>query len=147
MLDDDDNIFVAANERNAVAVVTEKGRAVEFFRNAAPATRLRNEGPLEFPTSPVLVGRKLCLTNSDGTRRDNFPNHRAKAQRCPAWVDRRTKRLALATPGSRGVPRLLVRSSLLLAAGASLAFTFARPGARRATRLGHARLRSTRRGR
>ena len=76
MLDDDDNIFVAANERNAVAVVTEKGRAVEYFRNAvAAATRLRNEGPLEFPTSPVLVGRKLCMTNSDGTRRDNAPNH------------------------------------------------------------------------
>ena len=73
MLDDDDNIYVAANERNAVTVVTR--RAVrEFFRNAPAATRLRNEGPLEFPTSPVLVGRKLCLTNSDGARRDNFPN-------------------------------------------------------------------------
>ena len=75
VLDDDDNIFVAANERNAVAVVTQKGRAVELFRNAAsPTTRFRNEGPLEFPTSPVLVGRKLCMTNSDGTRRDNAPN-------------------------------------------------------------------------
>jgi sugar lactone lactonase YvrE len=73
VLDDDDNIFVAANERNAVAVVTERGRVVEWFRNPVGGDRLRNAGPLEFPTSPVLVGRKLCMTNSDGGRRDNFP--------------------------------------------------------------------------
>jgi sugar lactone lactonase YvrE len=74
VLDDKDNIFVAANERNAVAVVTEKGRAVELYRNPVGADRLRNAGPLEFPTSPVLVGRRLCMTNSDGNRRDNSPN-------------------------------------------------------------------------
>ena len=75
VLDDDENIFVAANERNAIAVVTDEGRAVEYFRNPAPAdTRLRNAGPLEFPTSPVLVGRRMCLTHSDTARRDNFPN-------------------------------------------------------------------------
>jgi sugar lactone lactonase YvrE len=73
-IDDDGNIFAAANERNAVTVVTEKGRVVEYFRNAPAASRLRNEGPLEFPTSPVLVGHKLCLTHSDGGRRDNFSN-------------------------------------------------------------------------
>jgi sugar lactone lactonase YvrE len=73
VLDDDDNIFVAANERNAVAVVSDKGRAIDLFRNAAGADRLRNAGPLEFPTSPVIVGRKLCMNNSDGGRRDNFP--------------------------------------------------------------------------
>jgi sugar lactone lactonase YvrE len=73
VLDDDDNVYVAANERNAIAVVTDKGRSVELYRNPAGADRLRNAGPLEFPTSPVLVGRKLCVTNSDGGRRDNFP--------------------------------------------------------------------------
>ena len=73
VLDDDDNIYVAANERNAIAVVTDEGRAVELYRNPVGADRLRNAGPLEFPTSPVLVGRKLCVTNSDGNRRDNFP--------------------------------------------------------------------------
>ena len=73
MLDDDDNIYVAPNERNSVAVVTDEGRAVELYRNPAGGDRLRNAGPLEFPTSPVLVGRKLCMTNSDGARRDNFP--------------------------------------------------------------------------
>jgi sugar lactone lactonase YvrE len=74
-LDRDGNVFAAANERNAIVVVTPDRRVVEFFRNPPDgATRLRNGGPLEFPTSPFLVGRRLCLTNSDGNRRDNSPN-------------------------------------------------------------------------
>ena len=74
-LDRAGNIWVAANERNAIVVVTRGGRVLEFFRNAPGAqTQLRNEGPLEFPTSPFLTGRTLCLTHSDGSRRDNFPN-------------------------------------------------------------------------
>jgi hypothetical protein len=54
--------------------VTRKREVREFFRNAPAGSRLRDEGPLEFPTSPVLVGHKLCLTHSDGNRRDNSPN-------------------------------------------------------------------------
>jgi sugar lactone lactonase YvrE len=74
-LDRAGNIWVAANERNAVVVVTARGRTLEFSRSPAdPATRLRNNGPLEFPTSPFLTGRTLCLTSSDGSRRDNAPN-------------------------------------------------------------------------
>ncbi|MDA0173339.1 SMP-30/gluconolactonase/LRE family protein [Solirubrobacter taibaiensis] len=73
VLDGEGTIFVAANERNAMIAVTEKGRAVELYRNAAGADRLRNVGPLEFPTSPVLVGKRLCTTSSDTARRDNFP--------------------------------------------------------------------------
>jgi sugar lactone lactonase YvrE len=74
-LDRHGNILVAANERNAVVVVTPRGRVVELFRNPAdPTTRLRNEGPLEFPTSPVVIDRRLCLAHSDGSRRDNFPS-------------------------------------------------------------------------
>jgi sugar lactone lactonase YvrE len=74
-LDRAGNIWVAANERNAIVVVTRHGRTVEFFRNApAAGTQLRNNGPLEFPTSPFLSGRTLCLTHSDGSRRDNSPN-------------------------------------------------------------------------
>jgi sugar lactone lactonase YvrE len=72
VLDADENIFVSVNERNSIAVVTDEGRAVEYFRNPVAAGR-RNVGPLEFPTSPVLVGRRLCTTNSDGNRRDNSP--------------------------------------------------------------------------
>jgi sugar lactone lactonase YvrE len=72
-LDRAGNIWVDANERNAVVVVTRNGRDVrEVFRNAPDAvTKLRNGGPLEFNTSPVLEGRKFCTANSDGNRRDN----------------------------------------------------------------------------
>jgi sugar lactone lactonase YvrE len=74
-LDHDDNIWVSANERNAIVGVTDKGRVIEVFRNAPDATtRLRNVGPLEFPTSPFLSDRTFCTSNSDGNRRDNSPN-------------------------------------------------------------------------
>ena len=74
-LDEAGNVWAAANERNAIAVVTREGRTVEVFRNApSPTTRLRNEGPLETPTSPFLLGHKFCTANSDGNRRDNVPN-------------------------------------------------------------------------
>jgi sugar lactone lactonase YvrE len=69
------NIWAATNERNAIVAVTRSGRVVEFFRNAPDATtRQRNNGPLEFPTSPFIAGRTLCVTSSDGSRRDNFPS-------------------------------------------------------------------------
>lgn len=74
-LDRAGSIFVAANERNAVVVVTRQGRVIELFRNPADATTsLRNGGPLEFPTSPFLLGDLVCTASSDGGRRDNAPN-------------------------------------------------------------------------
>ena len=77
-------------------------RRVEYFRNAPAATRLRNEGPLEFPTSPVLVGRKLC---TDALRRRaarQLPQRAGRrAQRCPASADRT---LALAAGSRKGCP-------------------------------------------
>ena len=73
-LDRKGNVIAAVNERNAVVVATQRSGVVELFRNPVTSARLRNEGPLEFPTSPVLIGRKLCLTHSDGSRRDNAPN-------------------------------------------------------------------------
>ena len=73
-LDRQGNVIAAANERNAVVVATQRSGVVELFRNPVTSSRLRNEGPLEFPTSPVLVDRKLCLTHSDGSRRDNAPS-------------------------------------------------------------------------
>lgn len=74
-LDRSGNVWVAANERNAIVVVDRQGRVNEFFRNGRDATTaLRNGGPLEFPTSPFLVDRRLCVTQSDGNRRDNSPN-------------------------------------------------------------------------
>ena len=82
-LDRAGNIWNAANERNAIVVVTRHGRrAFEFFRNPVNTdTGLRNSAQnpednkhiLEFPTSPFLSGRTLCVAQSDGDRRDNSP--------------------------------------------------------------------------
>jgi sugar lactone lactonase YvrE len=73
-LDRSGNVWVDANERNAIAVVDRQGRVSEFFRNPVNGGNLRNQGPLEFPTSPFLADRTLCTTSSDGNRRDNSPN-------------------------------------------------------------------------
>jgi hypothetical protein len=80
-LDRKENIWVDANERNAVAVVTKKGEVFEIFRNPVNAIGLRNSADavvgnnhiLEFPTSPFLTGKVFCTAQSDGNRRDNFP--------------------------------------------------------------------------
>jgi sugar lactone lactonase YvrE len=75
VLDRDDNIWADPNERNAVVFVSDKGEVTEVFRNEPdPVSLLRNGGPLETPTSPALADRTLCTANSDGNRRDNFPN-------------------------------------------------------------------------
>ena len=69
------NIWGSVNERNALTYTyANSGRTVEVFRNPPNAAKLRNEGPLESPTSPVLVDFRLCTANSDGNRRDNSPN-------------------------------------------------------------------------
>lgn len=76
VLDRAGNIWVDANERNALVVVDRNGKNVrEVFRNAPHAvTKLRNGGPLEFNTSPVIADRKFCTANLDAGRRDNVPN-------------------------------------------------------------------------
>jgi len=75
VLDVSGNVWVAANERNAIAVVESNGRVVQFFRNPPDTTTgLRNAGPLETPTSPMFLDHVLCVTQSDGNRRDNSPN-------------------------------------------------------------------------
>ena len=83
VLDRAGNVWTAANERNAIVLARRDGRVVEYFRNPADATsKLRNGGPLEFPTSPVLLpDGRLCVTQSDGNRRDNAPNTAAKRTR------------------------------------------------------------------
>lgn len=75
VLDREGNIWVDANERNAVAVVTRNGNVIEVFRNPPDSgTLLRNTGPLETPTSPFLIAGRVCTANSDGNRRDNSPS-------------------------------------------------------------------------
>ena len=81
-LDRAGNIWSSANERSAIVVATRHGSVVEVFRNPVNAARLRNSADpavgndhiLEFPTSPFLLGKKFCTSNSDGNRRDNSPN-------------------------------------------------------------------------
>jgi sugar lactone lactonase YvrE len=87
-LDREGNVWVAANERNAVAVVTKDKKVIEIFRNpvnlplpAVFGVGLRNAGDqsvgnnhiLEFPTSPFITGKVFCISQSDGERRDNSP--------------------------------------------------------------------------
>jgi sugar lactone lactonase YvrE len=72
-LDRAGRIWVDANERQAIVVVEKNGAVDEFFRNPVGTYGRRNEGPLETPTSPFLVGKTLCTTSSDGGRRDNAP--------------------------------------------------------------------------
>src|SRR5215831_3257578 len=75
------NIWVDANERNAVAFVTRHGKVFEVFRNPVNSNGLRNSANtadgnrhiLEFPTSPFLTGKLFCTSQSDGNRRDNSP--------------------------------------------------------------------------
>jgi sugar lactone lactonase YvrE len=81
-LDEEGNIWVDANERNAVAIVTRHGKVFEVFRNPVNSSGLRNSADtaegntriLEFPTSPFLTGKLFCTSQSDGNRRDNFVN-------------------------------------------------------------------------
>ena len=48
-LDRAGNVWTAANERNALVVVSANGDVSEVFRNPPDAAKLRNGGPLEFP--------------------------------------------------------------------------------------------------
>jgi sugar lactone lactonase YvrE len=77
------NIYVAANERNAIVGVNRITREVkEIFRNPVNDARLRNSADsaegnrhiLEFDTSPFLLGHKFCVSSSDLNRRDNSPS-------------------------------------------------------------------------
>ena len=86
-LDRDGNVYVDPNERNAIVVVDRRGDVKELFRNPVVGVPgLRNAGPLEFPTSPVLAKRTLCTTSSDLNRRDNSPNTAGEAAPMTAVV-------------------------------------------------------------
>jgi len=87
-LDREGNIWVDANERNAVAIVTRYGKVFEVFRNPVNSDGLRNSADtavgnthiLEFPTSPFLTGKLFCTANADNNRRDNSPNTAGEIQ-------------------------------------------------------------------
>ena len=59
------NLWVAANERNAVVLVQPDGRVFDVQKNDS-------KGPLEFPTSVVFVDAAAYVSNFDTPRRDNL---------------------------------------------------------------------------
>lgn len=59
------NLWVAANERNAVVEVTPDGKVRDIAKNDS-------RGPLELPTSVVFVGTTAYVSNFDTPRRDNL---------------------------------------------------------------------------
>jgi hypothetical protein len=101
-LDRAGNVWVDANERNAVIVVTNSGKVIEVFRNAPDATtRLRNGGPLEFNTSPVLLGRTTSRLPPAGRQ---APAPRSWA-RFPAWTSGCPSRACPCLCGERNINR------------------------------------------
>jgi len=59
------NLWVAANERNAVVLVQPDGRVFDIQKNDST-------GPLEFPTAVVFIGATAYVSNFDTPRRDNL---------------------------------------------------------------------------
>jgi len=59
------NLWVAANERNALVLVQPDGRVFDIHKNDS-------KGPLEFPTSVVFVDATAYVSNFDTPRRDNL---------------------------------------------------------------------------
>jgi sugar lactone lactonase YvrE len=58
-------LWVAANERNAVVMVSLDGKVEDITKNDS-------KGPLEFPTSVVFVNGIAYVSNFDTPRRDNL---------------------------------------------------------------------------
>ncbi len=63
----DGQIYIAANERNAIVRVTMNGEVTDMARNT-------NAGPLEFPASLSFVGDTVYISNFDLPRGTNNPN-------------------------------------------------------------------------
>jgi sugar lactone lactonase YvrE len=59
------NLWVAANERNAVVLVQPDGKVYDVQKNDS-------KGPLEFPTQVVFVDAIAYVSNFDTPRRDNL---------------------------------------------------------------------------
>jgi sugar lactone lactonase YvrE len=59
------NLWVAANERNAIVEVTPDGKVRDVIKNDS-------KGPLEFPTAAIFVGNTAYVSNFDTARRDNL---------------------------------------------------------------------------
>jgi len=58
-------IWVTANERNAIVMISPDGTVQELTKNGS-------HGPLEFPSAIVFVGDTAYISNNDTPRRDNL---------------------------------------------------------------------------
>src|SRR5262245_51776713 len=80
-LDRNGNIWVVADERQAIVVVTKNGKVIEVFRNPVNSAGLRNSADpaignnhiLEGPASPFIIGKVFCSAQFDIGARDNSP--------------------------------------------------------------------------
>jgi len=63
--DRDGRLWVTANERNAIVMITPDGKVQEIAKNGS-------QGPLEFPSAIVFVGNTAYVSNNDTPRRDNL---------------------------------------------------------------------------
>jgi len=63
--DPNGGLWVAANERNAVVMVTPDGKVFDVTKNGS-------KGPLEFPTQVIFVDNTAYVSNFDTPRRDNL---------------------------------------------------------------------------
>jgi sugar lactone lactonase YvrE len=78
-LDRDGNVWVVADERQAILVVTKNRKVIEVFRNPVNAAGLRNSADpaignnhiLEGPASPFITGKVFCTAQFDISSRDN----------------------------------------------------------------------------
>ena len=59
------DLWVAANELNAIVSVSPAGVVKNIAKNAS-------QGPLEFPSALVFVGNTAYVVNFDVARRDNL---------------------------------------------------------------------------
>ncbi len=59
------DLWVAVNELNAIVSVSPAGVVKTIARNAS-------QGPLEFPSALVFVGKRVYISNFDTPRRDNM---------------------------------------------------------------------------
>ena len=59
------NVWVAANELNAIVSVAPSGAVKTIAKNGS-------QGPLEFPSALVFVGKRAYISNFDTPRRDNM---------------------------------------------------------------------------
>jgi sugar lactone lactonase YvrE len=62
------DLWVVANERNALITVTANGAVRELTKNGS-------QGPLEFPAGIVFVGNTAYIANFDTPRRDNMDDN------------------------------------------------------------------------